>query len=67
MPPYDDPNRPEWRGKRRTKNYARINAACKGNKTSDGKPPAPCLKCGMVHKMNECPVCGCPRAAKGKR
>ena len=30
MPGYDDPNRPEWSGKRKAKNFARINAACKG-------------------------------------
>ena len=31
MPGYDDPNRPEWTGKRKAKNFARINAACKTN------------------------------------
>ena len=31
MPGYDDPNRPEWTGKRKEKNFARINAACKMN------------------------------------
>lgn len=62
--PYDDPNRPEWRGKRTSKNFARINAACKGNKTGDGKPPAECPKCGTSHKFKVCPVCHCPRAAK---
>ena len=28
MSGYDDPNRPEWTGKRKAKNFARINAAC---------------------------------------
>lgn len=28
MPGYDNPNRPEWTGKRKAKNFARINAAC---------------------------------------
>ena len=44
MPGYDDPNRPEWTGKRKAKNFARINAACKGLKTSGGKPPTECPK-----------------------
>ena len=43
MPGYDDPNRPEWTGKRKAKNFARINAACKGSEnlrrqTADGMP-----------------------------
>lgn len=43
MPGYDDPNRPEWTGKRKAKNFARINAACKGLKNlrwqaADGMP-----------------------------
>ena len=46
MSGYDDPNRPEWTGKRKAKNFARINAACKGLKTSGGKPPTECPKCG---------------------
>ena len=61
MPGYDDPNRPEWTGKRKAKNFARINAACKGLKTSGGKPPTECPKCGTSHKFAACPVCGCPR------
>ena len=51
MPGYDDPNRPEWTGKRKAKNFARINAACKGLKTSGGKPPTECPKCGTSHKF----------------
>ena len=31
MSGYDDPNRPEWTGKRKAKNFARINAACRQN------------------------------------
>ena len=31
MPGYGNPNRPEWTGKRKAKNFARINAACKLN------------------------------------
>ncbi len=61
MPGYDNPNRPEWTGKRKAKNFARINAACKGLKTSGGKPPTECPKCGTSHKFAACPVCGCPR------
>lgn len=61
MAPRDDPNRPEWRGKTKRKNFARINAACKGLKVSDGKPPADCLKCGTSHKFSKCPICGCGR------
>lgn len=43
MSGYDDPNRPEWTGKRKAKNFARINAACKGaenlrRQTADGMP-----------------------------
>ena len=52
MPGYDDPNRPEWTGKRKAKNFARING---------GKPPTECPKCGTSHKFAACPVCGCPR------
>lgn len=63
MSGYDDPNRPESSGKYKRKNFARINASCKGNKLSDGKPPAECLKCGTSHKMKICPVCKCPRAS----
>lgn len=55
MPGYDDPNRPEWAGKRKAKNFARINAACKGLKTSGGKPPMECPKCGTSHKFAACP------------
>ena len=64
MPGYDDPNRPELAGKRKAKNFTRINAACKGLKTSDGKPPTECPKCGTSHKFAACPVCGCPRSKK---
>ena len=42
----------------------RVNAACKGLKTSDGKPPTECPKCGTSHKFAACPVCGCPRSKK---
>lgn len=59
MPGYDDPNRPEWRGKSKTKNFARINASCKGERLSDGKPNRECLKCKTVSKKKKCPVCGC--------
>ena len=38
MSGYDDPNRPEWRGKRKAKNFAHIYASCKGERLSDGKP-----------------------------
>lgn len=58
--PYDDPNRPEFTGKTKRKNFGRINAACRGLKTSGGKPAAECPKCGMSHKFAVCPVCGCP-------
>ena len=58
MPGYGNPNRPEWTGKRKAKNFARINAACKGLKTSGGKPPTDCPKCGTSHKFAACPVCG---------
>ncbi len=64
MPPYDDPNRPEWRGKTPHKNFGHINAACRGLKTSGGKPAAECPKCGMSHKFAKCPVCGCPRKTR---
>lgn len=56
MPGYDDPNRPEWTGKRKAKNFARVNAACKGLKTSGGKPPTECPK--WRYKPQ---VCGLPR------
>lgn len=59
MAPRDDPNRPEWRGKTKRKNFARINAACKGNKVSGGKPWAKCGKCGTHHKFAACELCGC--------
>ena len=42
----------------------RINAACKGLKTSGGKPPTDCPKCGTSHKFAACPVCGCPRSKR---
>ena len=32
-----------------------------GLKTSGGKPPTECPKCGTSHKFAACPVCGCPR------
>ena len=38
MPGYDNPNRPEWTGKRKAKNFARINAACKGLKKTNSAP-----------------------------
>ena len=66
MPGYGNPNRPEWTGKRKAKNFARINAACKGLKTSGGKPPTECPKCGTSHKFAACPVCGCPRTSRQK-
>lgn len=59
MPPYDDPNRPEFTGKRKPKNFARIYASCKGESLSDGKPNRECAKCGMVSKKKKCPGCGC--------
>ncbi len=61
---YDNPNRPEFTGKFRQKNFARINGACKGLKTSGGKKAAECPKCGTSHKFPECPICGCPQARK---
>lgn len=57
--PRDDPNRPEWRGKRKPKNFARINAACRMERLSDGIRPHQCAKCGMVSKKRKCPGCGC--------
>lgn len=59
MSGYDDPNRPEWRGKRKSKNFARIYASCKGERLSDGKPARECAKCGLVSKKSKCPGCGC--------
>lgn len=59
MPGYDDPNRPEWRGKSKAKNFARINASCKGERLSDGKPNRECLKCKTISRKKACPVCGC--------
>lgn len=59
MSGYDDPNRPEWRGKRKSKNFARIYASCKGERLSDGKPARECAKCGLVSKKAKCPGCGC--------
>ena len=47
MPGYNDLNRPEWTGKRKAKNFARINAACLAGsfilvalrrQTADGMP-----------------------------
>ena len=66
MPGYENPNRPELTGKRKAKNFARINAACKGLKTSGGKPPTECPKCGTSHKFAACPLCGCPRTSRQK-
>lgn len=57
--PYDDPNRPEFTGKRKPKNFARIYASCKGERLSDGKPARECAKCGLVSKKEKCPACGC--------
>lgn len=55
MSGYDDPNRPEFTGKRKPKNFARIFASCKGERLSDGKPARECAKCGMVSKKEEVP------------
>ena len=59
MKNYDNPARPEWRGKRKAKNFARIYSSCKGARLSDGKPPRECAKCGLVSKKEKCPGCGC--------
>lgn len=59
MAGFDDPNRPEFTGKRKVKNFARIFASCKGERLSDGKPDRVCLKCGLVSKKKQCPTCGC--------
>ena len=64
MPAYDNPNRPEWRGKRKTKNFAHIYASCKGERLSDGKPSRACKKCGTVSKKKKCPICGCEQFKK---
>ena len=59
MPGYDNPNRPEWQGKSKAKNFARINASCKGERLSGGKPNRTCAKCGTVSKKKACPICKC--------
>jgi len=56
---YDNPNRPEFTGKHKSKNFARIYASCKGERLSDGKPSRACKKCGTVSKKKKCPICGC--------
>lgn len=64
MSGFDDPNRPEWRGKRKVKNFAHIYASCKGERLSDGKPSRACKKCGTVSKKKKCPICGCEHFKK---
>lgn len=56
---YDNPMRPEFTGRRKPKNFARIYASCKGERLSDGKPNRKCAKCGLVSKKAKCPGCGC--------
>ena len=64
MSGFDDPNRPEWRGKRKVKNFAHIYASCKGERLSDGKPSRACKKCGTVSNKKKCPICGCEQFKK---
>lgn len=64
MSGFDDPNRPEWRGKRKVKNFAHIYASCKGERLSDGKPSRACKKCGTVSKKKKCPICRCEQFKK---
>lgn len=61
MPGYDGPNRLEWTGKRKAKDFVRISTVCKRLKTSGGRPSTGCPKCGTGHKFAVCPMCGCPR------
>ena len=56
---YDNPMRPEFTGRHKSKNFARIYASCKGERLSDGKPNQECAKCGLVSKKAKCPGCGC--------
>lgn len=50
--------------KRKPKDFAQINGACKMAKLSDGLAPKPCVKCDLVHKLRECPFCGTRRGKK---
>ena len=50
--------------KRKPKDFAQINGACKMAKLSDGLQDKACVKCNTVSKLRECPFCGTKR---GKR
>lgn len=43
--------------KRKPKDFAAINGACKMAKLTDGLSDKPCKKCGTVSKLRECPFC----------
>jgi hypothetical protein len=50
--------------RRKSKNFAAINGACKMAKLSDGRAPRSCPQCGTNHKLKICPWCGHERGKK---
>lgn len=50
--------------KRKPKDFAQINGACKMAKLSDGLKAKACEGCGTVSKLRECPFCGTRRGKK---
>jgi hypothetical protein len=50
--------------RRKSKDFAAINGACKMARLSDGREPRSCPKCGTSHKLKTCPWCGYKRGKK---
>lgn len=50
--------------KRKQKNFAQINGACKMAKLSDGLSAKACKGCGTASKLRVCPFCGTIRGKK---
>lgn len=50
--------------KRKPKDFAQINGACKMAKLSDGYAAKDCPECGLNHKLKICPWCGQIRGKK---
>ena len=59
-----DANSPEPAKKRKPKDFAQINGACKMAKLSDGYAAKSCPECGTNHKLRICPWCGHSRSKK---
>jgi hypothetical protein len=50
--------------RRKQKNYAQINGACKMGRINEGHAPQSCPCCGTNHKLKVCPWCGHRRGRK---